>query len=122
MRRQEGGGGRGARGRGSLPRTREARETDRGPLGALREELAGLGLRESLVPGSADPAPVSCGKRPRREAAVERREAPALRKTERGTTRIRTRLAALHPLGLRRGKKKAPQSGEDDGVPRAVKK
>ena len=33
--------------------------TDRGHYGPLREELAGLGLARGLVPGSADPGPVS---------------------------------------------------------------
>ena len=45
MRRHASGTGCGARGRGrTYPRTREARGPDRGALGPLREELAGLGL------------------------------------------------------------------------------
>jgi hypothetical protein len=44
MRRRDGGIGCGARGRGSQPRAREAPGPDRGALGPLRREPAGLGL------------------------------------------------------------------------------
>jgi len=51
MRRHAGGRRCGARGRGSLPRTREAPGPDRGALRPLRREPAGLGPFESFRNG-----------------------------------------------------------------------
>ncbi len=65
----------------------------------LCEELAGLGLVMSLVPGSADPVPVSppSAETRNRDGAPRGARAP---KTGRGTKRIRLRFTALRPLGI----------------------
>jgi hypothetical protein len=83
MRRHASGIGCGARGRGSQPRTREARD----PTGGHYDPSA----RSSLCwpcanAGFKKRGPGACvfGESRRREAAMERREAPAFSKRERG--------------------------------------
>jgi hypothetical protein len=111
MRRRAGGRGCGARGRGSLPRTREAPGPDRAALRPLRREPAGLGTghlassQETRTRGTEI-------------AAMERREAPAfLARGVRQDGRL-VRHSVLHPLAFREGEKLVPaQAGRTTAYP-----
>ena len=129
MRRHASGVGCGACGRGrTYPRSREAPGPDRGVLWPLREELAGLGPFHMVSDGPRRDKPMrrtgaeTQAKKPEGNqetrtrgseiAAVERREAPAFSKRERGKTEDWCAALCSTPSGLARGKKKAPRMGQ----------
>jgi len=88
------------------PRSREARESARGALGSLREELAGLGLAKASSQ-EARTRGLCLWRKPEarsRQWSAERRPCPSKEDTARREDPVRR--LALHPLGFGRGEKR----------------
>ena len=104
MRRHDDGGGmRRPRAEGNVPSGARAAP-------GLRSRAIGPAARSWLTAAGLKGLAGSAARR-RKDAAMERREAPAL--PQRSAARhMRKRLAALHPLGFAGGKREAPPRGE----------